>query len=124
MVVARPLFAIGISMFMMPIILGNEHIKPLATLMCHQQWLPFSRLVYGVFLSNVMIIKFRMYNAANGTLLSLYDMLLFWFSFLALSFTFSFFLYVIVEGPIANMVDAFVKLPFNKQKTVSSKDRM
>lgn len=79
--------------------------------MSHQSWLPCSRLVYGVFLSNTILMQYRILNAENGLWLSRFDLYLLFLAFLTLSFLFSFFMYLAVEGPMASLADKLRNRP-------------
>jgi hypothetical protein len=52
LLVSRPLYITGFSLLILPIILGNISTRPIKNLLAHEYWVPQSRLVYGVFLSN------------------------------------------------------------------------
>ena len=106
---ARPLFIFALTMVILPIIVDNKSCRPIARIMSHEQWLPSSRLVYGVFLNNTILMQFSVYNAENGLWISKNDLYLLYLSYMAISFICSNLTYILVEAPMATIIEKFMK---------------
>ena len=101
----------------LPIIVGNKSCKPIYKLLAHDYWLSQSRLVFGVFLCSSVFIQYIVYNQENGMYLSKMDAYLLYFAITVLSFAFSFFTYIVVEGPFASIMDVCLgKIEIRVQK--------
>jgi len=59
---SRPLFVTGFALFILPIVLGNEVVRPVARFMAHEYWSYESRLVFGVFLCNSILMQYFTYD--------------------------------------------------------------
>jgi peptidoglycan/LPS O-acetylase OafA/YrhL len=94
---SRPLYMIGFTMIMLPIIAGAPVTKPLYNFLSHSFWVPFSRLSYGAFLSHGIFMQFREYNTEKGYWACAFDAFLFFLAFLMFSFFISFFTYIFIE---------------------------
>lgn len=66
LLLARPVFIIGFSMNIFPVMVDSPVFKPLKTLLSHNFWVPFSRLSYGAFLSHGIFMQFREFNVERG----------------------------------------------------------
>jgi len=53
---SRPLFVVGFALFIMPVILSNKSARPLSRILAHEYWVSFTRLIYGVFLCNTVLM--------------------------------------------------------------------
>ena len=104
LIVSRPLYIIGFSMMVLPMLLKNKSFAPLSDLLAHKYWIPYSKLTYGVFLSNSIWMQFRVFNLQHGDWIQSFDLMLFFGAFLTLSFLFSFFTYLFVEAPMSNLL--------------------
>lgn len=56
LLIARPVFVSGFALIMMPIVLGNKSAKPISRLLSHEFWIMPTRLVFGVFLCNSVLM--------------------------------------------------------------------
>ena len=65
--------------------------------------------MYGVFLNNTILMQFRIYNSQNGLWLSKNDLYLLFLAFTALAFIFSSLTYIFVEGPMAFLIEKFMR---------------
>ena len=52
LLISRPLYMIGFTLVIMPIILGTKMCAPFTNFLGHSFWTPFSRLTYGAYLSH------------------------------------------------------------------------
>lgn len=112
LLLSRPLFIIGFSMLVFPIILQNKATTQLSKAMGHKYWIPYARLTYGVFLCNSVLMQFRVFNLQHGEWVQSYNANLLFGAFIVSSFIFSFFTYLFVEGPTASLLrEFFVKRP-------------
>merc|ERR1719446_1064683 len=93
----------------MPLILNNQFFSPLQKLMAHSYWAPYARLTYGVFLCNSIFMEFRIFNLEQGIWADQFNTNLYFFSFITVSFCFSFITYLFVETPFANILNEFVR---------------
>ena len=66
LLIARPVFVTGFALIMMPIILGNKSCKPLSKFLSHDFWIMPTRLTYGVFLCNVVLMQFYIFDTERG----------------------------------------------------------
>ena len=53
---ARPVFCLGLTMVMIPLILRNRLVSPLREFMAHPWFAPYARLTFGVFLSHTIFL--------------------------------------------------------------------
>lgn len=95
----RPIFVFGFAIFIMPVILSNKASKPLSKFLSHDFWTSFTRLIYGVFLCNTILMQFYIFDAERGLWMQEFDTLMLYFSFLTFSFIVSFIFYLLIEGP-------------------------
>jgi hypothetical protein len=105
LLIARPVFVSGFALIMMPIILGNKSTKPISGLLSHEFWIMPTRLVFGVFLCNSVLMQFYIYDSERGIWIQDVDVVMLFFSFLLFSFVLSFIFYVLVEGPFALLLE-------------------
>ena len=63
---SRPIFIIGFTMVIMPMILQNSMTKPLRAILGHSYFAPYARLTFGVFLSHSVFMQFNIFNLQNG----------------------------------------------------------
>jgi peptidoglycan/LPS O-acetylase OafA/YrhL len=101
LLLSRPLFIIGFSMTVFPVIVGSKAFKPLHAFLSHSFWVPLSRLSYGAFLSHGIFMQFREFNSERGQWGCGFDALLFFFAYWTFSFLFSFGMSITFEIPIA-----------------------
>ena len=99
LLISRPFYICGFSLIILPIILGNISTRPIRRILAHEYWVPQSRLVYGVFLSNSIFMQFKIYNSEHGIWVQQFDAFLLYMAFLTFSFLFSFLTYLIIDGP-------------------------
>jgi hypothetical protein len=111
LLIARPVFVSSFAVIMMPILLGNKSAKPISRLLSHEFWIMPTRLVYGVFLCNSVIMQFYIYDSERGIWIQDVDVVMLYFSFLLFSFVLSSFFYVLVEGPFALLLEQFQIVP-------------
>lgn len=107
LLIARPVFVTGFALIMMPIILGNKSTLPLSNLLSHEFWIMPTRLVYGVFLCNGVLMQFYIFDSERGIWIQDIDVVMLFFAFLLFSFVLSALFYLIVEGPFALMLEQF-----------------
>ena len=105
LLIARPVFVTGFALTIMPILLGNKSAKPISSLLSHEFWIMPTRLVYGVFLCNTVLMQFYIYDSERGIWIQDVDVVMLFFSFLLFSFVLSFLFYVLVEGPFALLLE-------------------
>ena len=124
LLVHRPLFIAGFTMFMFPVLVGERGtpLSPIKDFLSHSFWTPFSRLTYGAFLSHGIWMQFHDFNTERGVWASGLDAFLFFLAYLTFSFLFSFVTMLIWEQPIASMWYEFVVRPMNDSRQ-SYKDR-
>ena len=108
---ARPLFVSGFALFIMPVILSNKASRPLSKFLSHEFWVSFTRLIYGVFLCNTVLMQFYIFDAERGLWMQEFDTLMLYFSFLTFSFIVSFIFYLIVEGPTSLILKQLAVCP-------------
>lgn len=106
LILSRPIFAIGHSFIVLPLIMQNKGLEPVTNVLSHKYWIPLARLSYGVFLCNSIFMEFREFNLQHGEWVQGFNMSLLFLSFLALSFCFSTITYLFVEAPMANLLNA------------------
>ena len=107
LILSRPLFIAGFSLIVMPILLENAQFTSLKEILSHKQWIPYSRLSFGVFLCNSVFMQFRQFNLAHGEWIQTFNLNLLFCAFLTISFIFSGLTYIIFEAPLANLLYAF-----------------
>ena len=56
LLLSRPLFCIGFSLAILPLILQNPLTKPLRMILSNNYFVPYSRLTFGVFLCHSIFI--------------------------------------------------------------------
>ena len=56
LLLARPVYVIGFTLFFIPLVLQTQITKPLRKFLSSRYWIPFSKLTYGVFLCNSVFI--------------------------------------------------------------------
>ena len=122
LLIARPTFVVGFALFIMPIVLGNPFTRPLKRILAHEYWLYQSRLVFGVFLCNTVYMQYYVFNLEHGLWLQKFDSILLCFSFLTISFIFSFCLYLVIDGPTSLLVSQFIKLDADISDCVISQE--
>ena len=61
LLISRPLFILGFQLTMLPLLL-TPSFSPLSQLLSHKFFIPYSRLTYGVFLCNSILMEFRIFN--------------------------------------------------------------
>lgn len=66
LLIQRPVFIIGFSMILLPVLAGSSVFKPLKNFLAHDFWIPLSRLSYGAFLSHGIFMQFREFNNERG----------------------------------------------------------
>lgn len=98
---SRPVFIIGFSMIIFPILVGNPVVKPMRSFLSHEFWVPLSRLSYGAFLCHGIFMQFREYNTERGQWACAFDAILFFLAYLTFSFIFSFFMAISFDLPIS-----------------------
>jgi peptidoglycan/LPS O-acetylase OafA/YrhL len=108
LVSSRPIFAIGFSMNIFPVLIGAKACKPVVSLLSHEFWVPISRLTYGAYLSHGVFMVFRGYNSERGEWACSFDCFLFFFAFLTFSYVFAFLTGVLIEMPCLALVREFV----------------
>ena len=107
LLVARPVYCLGLTMFMLPLIVRNALFAPLREFMAHPGFAPYARLTYGVFLSHTIFIQFDTFNLETGFWAqSLINMC---FAYLAISFLFSLVTYLFIEAPWSNLLNDFIR---------------
>ena len=103
LLLVRPLFVIGFTMVIVPVILGSSSVRPLGFLLAHEFWVPFSRLSYGAYLCNEIFMLFHNFNTERGTWASSFDAILFFFAFVSFSFFFSFMMSLLFDLPCRSL---------------------
>ena len=110
LLLSRPLFICGFSMFIFPIMVGSEAFNPMKQLLSHNFWVPFSRLSYGAFLSHGIFMQFREYNMERGQWACAFDAILLFLAFLTISFLFSIWMAITFDLPLSSLYyEVFVK---------------
>lgn len=66
LVSSRPVFTLGFSLNILPLLIGSNVTKPMRQFLGHDFWIPFSRLTYGAYLSHGIFMIFRDYNTERG----------------------------------------------------------
>mmetsp|Transcript_14995 Transcript_14995/g.23220 ORF Transcript_14995/g.23220 Transcript_14995/m.23220 type:complete len:129 (+) Transcript_14995:1493-1879(+) len=56
LLIIRPMYTVGFALILLPLLLKSPGVKPLRDFMANRYWVPYSRLVYGVFLCNTIFI--------------------------------------------------------------------
>lgn len=105
LLIARPVFVTGFALVMMPIILGNKSTKPISGLLSHEFWIMPTRLVFGVFLCNSVLMQFYIYDSERGIWIQDVDVVMLYFAFTVFSFVLAFVFYVLVGGPFALLLE-------------------
>lgn len=116
LLLSRPLYCIGFSLIVMPLIVGNEGLSHFIRAFSHHYWVPFSKLTFGVFLCNSMLLEFRTFNLTNGTWVESSEILLLFLSYLIVSFFFSFTAHLFVEAPMASLLNHFFVAKSKKEQ--------
>lgn len=111
LILARPFFIIGFSMFFFPILVGSSIVGPIRRFLAHSFWVPFSRLSFGAYLSHGIFMLFREFNTERGQWACAFDAFLFYLGYLTFSFLFSLFLNLFVEMPIAALYYEVISKP-------------
>jgi hypothetical protein len=108
----RPVYIIGTSLILLPIVIQNNSTKPLRKFLAHSYWVPQSRLCYGVFLCNSMFMQYRIYDMERGLWVQIFDTNLLYFAIFTYSICFSLITYLFVEGPMAKLISVFYTSKF------------
>lgn len=108
LVSSRPIFIIGFTMNIFPVLIGAKACKPMIKLLSHEFWVPLSRLTYGAYLSHGVFMVFREYNTERGEWASSFDAFLFFFAFITFSYTFAFLTGILIEMPCLALVKEFI----------------
>lgn len=108
LVLSRPTYCFGFSLFIMPMLLQNKLMRPLSNFMSHSWFAPYARLTFGVFLCNSIFMQFNSFNSQNGMWAQKYETALEWCAYGTFSFVFSLFTYLLIEAPMANFMKEFV----------------
>lgn len=111
---SRPLYILGFTLYFLPYLLKNEMLKIFLSFMRHRYFVPYARLTYGVFLCNTIFMQYRIFNLENGMWAQVFDTNLFFVAYLAASFGFSFVTYVLIEAPMANILNDFWRSKLSK----------
>lgn len=77
--------------------------------MSHKYFVPYAKLTYGVFLCNTILMQYRVFNLENGVWAQVFETNLLVAAYLAFSFAFSFITYLLVEAPMANILNDFLR---------------
>ena len=109
LLLSRPVYIVGFSLMVMPLILQNKVCKPLVNILAHKQWIPCARLTYGVFLCNTIFMQYRIFNLEHGDWAQRFVIDMYFCAFFTISFLFSFATYIFVEAPLANIVNEFFR---------------
>jgi len=109
LLLSRPIYIVGFSLMVMPLILQNKVCKPIINILAHKQWIPYARLTYGVFLCNTIFMQYRIFNLQHGDWAQRFVIDMYFCAFFAISFLFSFATYIFVEAPLANIVNEFFR---------------
>ena len=109
LLLARPVYCLGFSLFIIPMIVKSKLTRPLHNLMSHWWFAPYSRLVFGVFLCNTIFMQFESFNLTSGRWAQRFQVDCFCFAFLTISFGFSFLTYIFIEAPLANVLNDFYR---------------
>ena len=62
LVLSRPTYCFGFSLFILPLLLQNKLVRPLSNFMSHSWFVPYARLTFGVFLCNSIFMQFNSFN--------------------------------------------------------------
>jgi len=107
LLISRPLYILGFVAAVVPLLVGNKGLRGITKILSHKYWIPYSRLTYGVFLCNTILMQFRVFNLQHGDWVQQFNLNLLFMSFLTLSFLFSTFTYLVVEAPMACLLNTF-----------------
>ena len=75
----------------------------------HRMWSPLARLTYGVYLAHPFVNLYWTYQASTWFILTVPNLILMWISFALLSTGLSLFAWLLVEKPVANILDMIVQ---------------
>lgn len=114
LLISRPIFIIGFSMNIFPILIGSDVFKPIRKLLSSSFWYPFSRLSYGAFLSHGIFMQFREFNVERGQWGCAFDAILMFLAYVTFSFLFSLYMALTLELPISYII----RQRFNKKKEI------
>lgn len=89
-------------------------LKLIRNFMSHRYFLPYARLTYGVFLCHSIFIQYQVFNLENGIWAQVFETNLNFIAFLTFSFGFSFLTYILVEAPMANVLNDFWRSKVNR----------
>lgn len=112
---SRPLFIIGFTMVIFPIMVGSSVFRPIRSFLAHPFWTPLSRLSYGAFLSHGIFMQFREFNNERGQWGCGFDALLFFFAYWTFSFLFALGMFLTFETPMTALWIEFVLKKTPKQ---------
>jgi hypothetical protein len=113
LLLARPLFIIGFSMNVFPIIVGSQAFIALKRMLSHEFWIPFSRLSYGAFLAHGWFMQFREFNVERGQWGCAFDAVLLFLAYLTLSFIFSMWMALTFEFPLKALFTEYICNPLS-----------
>jgi peptidoglycan/LPS O-acetylase OafA/YrhL len=116
LVLSRPVYIIGFSMMIFPVLIGSSMMKPLVGILSHNFWTPFSRLSYVALLVHGVFMQFREFNVERGQWANGFDAILMFLAYAAFSFLFSLYIYLIFENPFANIYYELVTKPIESRR--------
>ena len=103
----RPIYILGTSFMLLPILISNPSTKPLKKFLAHSYWVPQARLCYGIFLCNSMFMQYRIYDLERGLWVQMFDTYLLYLAMFTYSILFSLITYLFIEGPFAKLISVF-----------------
>lgn len=111
---SRPIYILGFTLYLMPLIMQNHLLKLFSNFMSHRYFVPYAKLIYGVFLCNTIFMQFRIFNLENGVWAQVFETNMFFAAYLTFSFGFSFVTYLLIEAPFANILNDFWRAKIHK----------
>ncbi len=104
----RSFFIVSLFLLCLPSMAGKGRV--MNRLLANPLMSILAKLTYGVYMTHQALLEYFCYSQYVSTFLS-YDALLFWFcSYATMSYIVAFFLYMLIEAPIFNMEDAFLRV--------------
>lgn len=106
MTVTKPLFVLGMNMFVFPMLLGRGLF--FRAVLGHDFFTPFARLSFGVFLLHATFMTFEAFNRERAIWASRNYNVAMFFAWMVASFLASFLFTVFIETPCANLEKYFL----------------
>jgi len=122
MTFSRPVFILGFTMMLFPILLGRG--KFLRAILGHDFFTPLARLSFGAYLIHATFMMFEAFNRPRATWANYSNNFTIFFSWMFVTFVASFLFTIIIETPCANLEKTFLMGGGGKKKKKAAHKKM